>query len=65
MTAQLASRGSDAQASTVNCSGQTTVVKPASAGMTIQLFSKPGFGNIKHAQAAGDSAELLFRPCVC
>ena len=68
MTAQLTKvKGTDAQA-IVNWSivpGQTTVIKNRrQLGMTIQLFQSPGFGNIKYAQAAGDSAEGLLFPAL-
>ncbi len=68
MTAQLTKfKGTDAQA-IVNWSivpGQTTVIKNRrQMGMTIQLFQSPGFGNIKYAQAAGDSAEGLLFPAL-
>jgi branched-chain amino acid transport system substrate-binding protein len=68
MTAQLTKiKGTDAQA-LVNWSivpGQTTVIKNRrQLGMTIQLFQSPGFGNIKYAQAAGDSAEGLLFPAL-
>jgi branched-chain amino acid transport system substrate-binding protein len=68
MTAQLTKvKGTDAQA-IVNWSivpGQTTVIKNRrQLVMTIQLFQSPGFGNIKYAQAAGDSAEGLLFPAL-
>ena len=68
MTAQLTKvKGTDAQA-IVNWSivpGQTTVIKNRrQMGMTMQLFQSPGFGNIKYAQAAGDSAEGLLFPAL-
>jgi branched-chain amino acid transport system substrate-binding protein len=68
MTAQLTKvKGTDAQA-VVNWSivpGQTTVIKNRrQLVMTIQLFQSPGFGNIKYAQAAGDSAEGLLFPAL-
>ena len=68
MTAQLTKvKGTDAQA-IINWSivpGQTTVIKNRrQLGMTIQLFQSPGFGNIKYAQAAGDSAEGLLFPAL-
>jgi branched-chain amino acid transport system substrate-binding protein len=68
MTAQLTKvKGTDAQA-VVNWSivpGQTTVIKNRrQLVMTLQLFQSPGFGNIKYAQAAGDSAEGLLFPAL-
>ena len=68
MTAQLTKvKGTDAQA-VVNWSivpGQTTVIKNRrQLVMTSQLFQSPGFGNIKYAQAAGDSAEGLLFPAL-
>jgi branched-chain amino acid transport system substrate-binding protein len=68
MTAQLTKvKGTDAEA-IINWSivpGQTTVIKNRrQLGMTIQLFQSPGFGNIKYAQAAGDSAEGLLFPAL-
>jgi branched-chain amino acid transport system substrate-binding protein len=68
MTAQLTKiKGTDAQA-LINWSivpGQTTVIKNRhQLGMTIQLFQSPGFGNIKYAQAAGDSADGLLFPAL-
>ena len=68
MTAQLTKvKGTDAQA-IVNWSivpGQTTVIKNRrQLVMAIQLFQSPGFGNIKYAQAAGDSAEGLLFPAL-
>ena len=68
MTAQLTKiKGTDAQA-LVNWSivpGQTTVIKNRrQLGMSIPLFQSPGFGNIKYARAAGDSADGLMFPAL-
>ncbi len=68
MTAQLTKiKGTDAQA-LVNWSivpGQITVIKNRrQLGMTMQLFQSPGFGNIKYAQAAGESADGLLFPAL-